>query len=90
MKRNACSTEHGPSTSFLAVLEKCFYLIYERIIHFNVTGLFIFDVYTQVIQKPGELLKRRLHEPIKFPFLGPILGPYVVNRSVLALKTGLF
>ena len=34
--------------------------------------------------------KGRLHELIKGPFSAPISGPYVVSRSVLALKTGPF
>ena len=34
--------------------------------------------------------KGRLHELKKGPFSGQISGPYVVNRPVLALKTGPF
>ena len=36
------------------------------------------------------VLKGRLHGLIKCPFSAPILGPYLVNRSVLALITGPF
>ena len=39
-------------------------------------------------QTAKSLFKGRLHEPKKCPFSAPILGPqYVVNHSVLALKT---
>ena len=35
-----------------------------------------------------KLFKGRLHELIKCPFSAPISGPYIMNRPVLALKTG--
>ena len=34
------------------------------------------------------ILKGRVHDLIKCPFFSSNFGPYVVNRSVLALKAG--
>ena len=50
----------------------------ERKVHNNIQAIF------------RACVKGRLHELIKGPFSAPISGPYLVSRSVLALKTGPF